>query len=260
MGKAGDAFERLIQTVDELRVHCPWDRKQTLSSLRPLTLEETYELAEAIDNNNLGEIKKELGDVILHVVFYAKIGKEQGAFEISDVCEGIVDKLIERHPHVYGDVKAETEEEVKENWESLKKNEQSSKKSLLDGIPKALPSLVKSMRIQDKAAATGFDWENKDQVWEKVKEEVHEFENNIRYTDDTQQKEDELGDLLFSLLNFSRFEGLDPDKALERTNQKFMERFKWMEEQASIENRSLKEMNIEEMENLWQKAKKALSG
>ena len=256
MGKTGEAFEKLVQTVDELRVHCPWDRKQTIASLRSLTLEEVYELAEAIDNEDYEEIKKELGDVLLHVVFYAKIATEKQEFDIAKVCEAIVDKLVKRHPHVYGDVEADTEEKVKANWEKLKKDEKSGKKKfLLDGIPKGLPPLIKAMRIQDKAAATGFDWENDDQVWEKVREEMNEFEKNINDNASVAEKEDELGDLFFSLINFARFKGLDAEKSLESTNRKFMERFRWMEEKAGENNKSLKEMNINEMEELWQQSK-----
>ncbi len=242
------AFERLLNIMDELREQCPWDRKQSNETLRHLTIEETYELSDAILKNDNDEIKKELGDLMLHMVFYSKIGEEKNAFNITDVLETVCDKLVRRHPHIYGDVKVNDEEEVKQNWEQIKLKE--GNKSVLGGVPKSMPSLIKAMRMQDKAAQVGFDWPEKDQVWNKVEEELQEFktadENNI---------EAEFGDLLFSLVNFARWNNINPDDALEQTNAKFKRRFEYIELQAKRNDKSLKEMTLEEMDEIWNKAK-----
>lgn len=234
--------------MDELREKCPWDRKQTFESLRHLTIEETFELSEAIINKDLNEIKKELGDLILHIVFYAKIGNEQNAFDITSIIESLCEKLITRHPHIYGDVKVNNENDVKQNWEQIKLKE--GNKSVLGGVPASLPSLVKASRMQDKAAQVGFDWENKEQVWQKVEEELLEFkEASENY------KEDEFGDLLFSLVNYARWLNINPDDALEKTNTKFKKRFEYIEETAKNNKISLTQMTLEQMEEIWQKAK-----
>lgn len=234
--------------MDELREKCPWDRKQTFESLRHLTIEETFELSEAIINKDLNEIKKELGDLILHIVFYAKIGNEQNAFDITSIIESLCEKLITRHPHIYGDVKVNNENDVKQNWEQIKLKE--GNKSVLGGVPASLPSLVKASRMQDKAAQVGFDWENKEQVWQKVEEELMEFkEASENY------KEDEFGDLLFSLVNYARWLNINPDDALEKTNTKFKKRFEYIEETAKNNKISLTQMTLEQMEEIWQKAK-----
>lgn len=247
------AFERLLVIMDELREQCPWDRKQTMESLRHLTIEETYELADAILDNDLEEIRKELGDIMLHMVFYSKIGAEKGAFDVADVLNGICDKLIHRHPHIYGDVKVQDEEEVKANWEAIKLKE--GKKSVLEGVPKSLPALVKATRIQDKARGVGFDWDNKEQVWEKVQEELTEFKEASESADKAEM-EAEYGDLLFSLINYARFVDIDPESALERTNKKFIKRFTYLEAKANELGRSLKDMSLEEMDVFWNEAKK----
>jgi XTP/dITP diphosphohydrolase len=243
--------------MDELREKCPWDRKQTIESLRHLTIEETYELSDAILNSDLTEIRKELGDVMLHLVFYAKIASETQAFDIADVLNGICDKLISRHPHIYGDVKADTEEQVKQNWEALKIKE--GNKSVLAGVPSSLPALIKAMRIQEKARGAGFDWEEKRQVWEKVREEMEEFQQEFNTIDnqaiDHQKAEGEFGDLLFSLVNYARFIDINPETALERTNKKFIKRFSYLEEQARQNGKTLQEMTLAEMDVYWEEAK-----
>jgi XTP/dITP diphosphohydrolase len=260
------AFDRLLTVMDELREQCPWDRKQTLDSLRHLTIEETYELSDAILNKDMADIRKELGDVQLHLIFYAKIASETGDFDIADVLNGECDKLISRHPHIYGDangntVVADTEEQVKANWEQLKLKE--GNKSVLGGVPASLPALVKAMRIQEKARGAGFDWDEKEQVWEKVEEEMQEFkaEFNIEtpgQSIDTQQAEGEFGDLLFSLVNYARFVDINPETALERTNRKFIKRFQYIEEQARANGKSLSDMTLAEMDVYWNQAKQSL--
>ena len=246
------AFERLLTIMDELREKCPWDKKQTMQSLRHLTIEETYELTDAILENNLNEVKGELGDVMLHLVFYAKIASETNAFDITDVLNSICDKLIHRHPHIYGDVKVADEEEVKANWEKLKLKE--GKKSVLEGVPKSLPALVKAIRIQDKARGIGFDWDNKDQVWEKVKEEIDEL--HVEINSDSNKIEDEFGDVLFSLINYARFLNINPEDALEKTNKKFIKRFQYLESESKKDGKELSEMSLTEMDVYWNKAKK----
>ncbi|HEU5146756.1 MAG TPA: nucleoside triphosphate pyrophosphohydrolase [Chryseosolibacter sp.] len=251
------AFDRLLTIMDELRENCPWDKKQTLESLRHLTIEETYELSDAILEADISEIKKELGDLMLHLVFYARIASEQKAFDIADVLHGICDKLIARHPHIYGDVIANDEETVKANWEKLKLKH--GNKSVLEGVPKTLPALVKAIRIQDKARGVGFDWERKEQVWEKVEEEMQEFKKEFNAEDaDTIDKEkamEEFGDLLFSLVNYARFIDIDPEEALERTNKKFIKRFQYLETESARDGKRLGEMTLEEMDRYWNAAK-----
>ena len=253
-----EAFLRLLKIMDELREQCPWDRKQTMATLRPLTIEETYELGDAILRNDLQEVKKELGDLILHMVFYAKIASEKGAFDITDVLNAICEKLIHRHPHIYGDVKVKDDEEVKANWEKIKLEEKArsgGRSTVLEGVPKGLPSLVKAIRIQDKARGVGFDWENKDQVWEKVNEELGELKCEVDKGSDKQAEE--LGDVIFSLVNYARFLGIDPDEALERTNRKFISRFNYLETKSKDEGKKFGEMSLQEMEVYWQQAKQA---
>ncbi|THD65765.1 nucleoside triphosphate pyrophosphohydrolase [Robertkochia marina] len=247
------AFERLLTIMDELREQCPWDRKQTLQSLRHLTIEETYELGDAILDNDLEEVKKELGDLLLHIVFYAKIGSEKEAFDIADVAHGICDKLIDRHPHIYGDVEVADEEEVKKNWENLKLKE--GKKSVLEGVPKSLPALVKASRIQDKVAGVGFDWEKPEQVWEKLEEELQEFRQEID-SGSQDHIEAEFGDVMFSMINYARFLKINPEDALERTNKKFIKRFQYLEEKAMNLGKSLKDMTLAEMDVFWEEAKR----
>ncbi len=251
------AFDRLLNVMDDLRAQCPWDKKQTMHSLRHLTIEETYELSDAIMENDLPEIKKELGDILLHIVFYAKIASETGAFEIADVLHGICEKLIVRHPHIYGTVKADTEEQVKQNWEQIKLKE--GNKSVLGGVPASLPALVKAMRIQEKARGAGFDWEEKQQVWEKVEEEMQEFKEHFNAEDnsviDKEKAEGEFGDLLFSLVNYARFIDINPETALERTNKKFIKRFNYLETQSRADGKQLHEMTLAEMDEYWNKAK-----
>ena len=244
-----EAFGRLLDILDELREKCPWDRKQTNESLRPNTIEEVYELCDALMKNDEKNICKELGDVLLHVVFYAKIGSETGAFDIKDVCDKLCDKLIFRHPHVFGEVKADTAEKVSENWEQIKLKEKDGNKSVLSGVPEALPSLIKSYRIQDKARNVGFDWEEREQVWEKVKEEISEFEVEVA-TMDKDKAEAEFGDVMFSLINAARLYKINPDNALERTNQKFIRRFNYLEEH-TITGKELHGNDIEEMDAIW---------
>lgn len=247
------AFDRLLTIMDELREQCPWDKKQTMESLRHLTIEETYELGDAILDNDLEEVKKEVGDLLLHLVFYAKIGSETNTFDIADVCNSICEKLIYRHPHIYGDIKVKDEAEVKRNWEKLKLKE--GKTSVLEGVPKSLPALVKANRIQDKVAGVGFDWEQPAQVWEKVEEELHEFKVEVA-KNDRDAMESEFGDVLFSLVNYARFVNINPENALERTNKKFSKRFQYLEEKAKGLNKELKDMTLAEMDVFWEEAKK----
>lgn len=247
------AFDRLLTIMDELREGCPWDRKQTMETLRHLTIEETYELGDAILDNDLEEVKKELGDVLLHIVFYAKIGSETNDFDIADVCHGICEKLISRHPHIYGDVQVENEDDVKRNWENLKLKE--GKKSVLEGVPNSLPALVKANRIQEKVAGVGFDWEEPNQVWEKVEEELAEFKEEVK-NGSTDAMESEFGDVLFSMVNYARFLKINPENALERTNKKFSKRFQYLEEKAKAINKPLKDMTLSEMDVFWEEAKR----
>lgn len=247
------AFDRLLTIMDELREQCPWDKKQTMETLRHLTIEETYELGDAILDHDLQEVKKELGDVLLHIVFYAKIGSETNDFDIADVCNDICDKLISRHPHIYGDVNVADEEEVKRNWENLKLKE--GKTSVLEGVPKSLPALVKASRIQDKVAGVGFDWEEPQQVFEKLQEELGELQHEVN--ENNQEKiEAEFGDVLFSMINYARFLKVNPENALERTNKKFIKRFQYLEGKAKEINKSLKDMTLAEMDIFWNEAKK----
>ena len=248
------AFERLLAIMDELRAKCPWDQKQTLESLRNLTIEETYELADAITANNLEELKGEIGDLMLHMVFYCKIAEEKKAFDISEALNSVCDKLIHRHPHIYGDIEVQDEEEVKRNWEKLKLKE--GKKSVLEGVPSALPALVKATRIQEKAKGIGFEWDNAKDVWKKVKEEIGEFEAEMGTNSD--QREEEFGDLLFSLVNYARFIDLSPESALSKTNQKFIRRFQLMEEMIQQDQMDIKNMNLEQMDQYWHRAKISL--
>ena len=246
------AFDRLLTIMDELREGCPWDKKQTMESLRHLTIEETYELGDAILDKDLQEIKKELGDVLLHIVFYSRIGSETNDFDIADVCNGICDKLINRHPHIYSDVKVENEEDVKRNWENLKLKE--GNKSVLEGVPISLPALVKANRIQEKVAGVGFDWEEPNQVWEKVEEELSEFKTEVA-SGNQDAMESEFGDVLFSMVNYARFLNINPENALERTNKKFSKRFQYLEEKAKSINKPLKDMTLAEMDVFWEEAK-----
>jgi XTP/dITP diphosphohydrolase len=248
------AFERLLNIMDDLREKCPWDKKQTLESLRHLTIEETYELADAILENDMRSLKGEIGDLFLHMVFYCKIGSEQGEFDVESVLNGICDKLVHRHPHIYGNVKAETEEEVKANWEKIKLKE--GKKSVLEGVPSSLPALVKASRIQEKVKGIGFDWDNKEDVWNKVQEELNEFRVEVDAGSD--KIEEEFGDLMFSLINYARFININPENALSKTNSKFIRRFKLMEELALSEEKELQGMTLEEMDVYWEKAKHLL--
>lgn len=256
------AFLRLLTIMDELREQCPWDRKQTMATLRPLTIEETYELGDAILNNDLSEVRKELGDLMLHLVFYARIGQEQGAFTVTEVLDGICEKLIHRHPHIYGDVTVKDDEEVKANWERIKLEEKAkaghasgdaANISVLEGVPRGLPSLVKAVRIQDKARGVGFDWERPDQVWEKVQEELGELKREVDADSDRQAAE--LGDVLFSIVNYARFLGIDPDEALERTNRKFIQRFQFLERESRKDGKVLGQMSLAEMDTYWERAK-----
>lgn len=251
------AFDRLLTVMNELRENCPWDKKQTFETLRHLTIEETYELSDAILEGDLQEVKKELGDLMLHNVFYARIASEMGVFDIADVLNGICDKLVERHPHVYGDVTAEDEKAVKENWEKIKLR--TGNKSVLEGVPKSLPALVKAIRVQDKARGVGFDWEKKEQVWQKVEEEMQEFKNEFNtesnQTIDHQKAMAEFGDLLFSLVNYARFINIDPEEALERTNKKFIKRFQYLETESKKDGKIMGEMTLAEMDTYWNRAK-----
>jgi XTP/dITP diphosphohydrolase len=252
------AFLRLLTVLDTLRTQCPWDKKQTMETLRHLTIEETYELSDAILEGDLEEIKKELGDVMMHLVFYARIASETNDFDIVDVLNGVCDKLINRHPHIYGDVEVQDENDVKRNWEQIKLKE--GNKSVLAGVPKGLPSLVKASRIQEKARGVGFDWEDKTQVWEKVEEELQEFkaEYNVAENEeiDLEKAEGEFGDLLFSLINYARFVNINPENALEKTNKKFIKRFQYLEEKAKAHGKALQDMTLAEMDVYWNEAKK----
>ena len=248
------AFERLLKIMEDLREKCPWDKKQTLESLRYLTIEETYELSDAIIENDLSELKGEIGDLMLHMVFYSKIASEKGAFDIADVLHGICDKLVHRHPHIYGDVIATTEEEVKSNWEKLKLKE--GKTSVLQGVPKSLPAMVKASRIQEKARGVGFDWDEQSQVWDKVNEELKELQDEIKGKGSKERIESEFGDVLFSMINYARFIGVNPEDALERTNKKFIQRFQYLEKGAKADNIDLSEMSLAEMDKYWNEAKK----
>jgi len=251
------AFNRLLDIMDDLREQCPWDRKQTIASLRHLTIEETYELSDAIMRNDMQDLKKELGDVMLHLVFYAKIASETNTFNLAEVLQSLCEKLVFRHPHIYGDAKANTEEEVKQNWEKLKIKE--GNKSVLGGVPVSLPALVKAMRIQEKARGAGFDWEEKDQVWQKVQEELREFEHEFNRADslpiDQEKATGEFGDLLFSLINFARFIHINPEEALEKTNLKFIKRFQYLEQESAKDGKNLDTMSLAEMDVYWEKAK-----
>ena len=249
------AFRRLLEVLDTLREKCPWDKKQTNESLRPNTIEETYELCDALIKDDTANICKELGDVLLHVCFYAKIGSEKQQFDIADVCNKLCDKLIYRHPHVYGDNVANSAGDVVKSWEQLKLKEKDGNKTLLSGVPASLPSLIKAYRIQDKARNVGFDWENKEYVWDKVKEEIQEYQTEIDNMD-KEKATDEFGDLMFSLINAARLYNIDPDNALERTNQKFIRRFNFVEQQTIQQGCNLKDMTLQEMDNLWNEAKK----
>lgn len=248
------AFGQLLDVMDELRTKCPWDKEQTNESLRPLTIEETYELSEALLDKNSAEISKELGDILLHIVFYAKIGSENGEFDIQDVCDKLVQKLIYRHPHIFGEVEVADAREVEQNWEKLKLKEKDGNKSVLAGVPEALPSMIKAFRMQDKARGVGFDWDHREQVWEKVQEEIDELKMEIDSMD-SDKMESEFGDVFFSLINAARLYQINPDTALERTNHKFRSRFNYLESKTLQQGRSLKEMSLEEMEIIWSEAK-----
>jgi len=245
------AFERLLTIMDELREQCPWDRKQTMETLRHLSIEEMYELSDAIIDGDLEEVKKELGDLMLHMVFYSKIGSEKGAFDVADVLNSVCDKLVHRHPHIYGDVEVADEEEVKANWEKLKLKE--GKKSVLEGVPRSLPSLVKAGRIQDKARGVGFDWDNAERVWKKVEEELGELKAEVDQNSD--RIESEYGDVLFSLINYGRFLNINPDDALERANRKFINRFQYLERESAKDGKKMGEMSLDEMDLYWDRAK-----
>jgi XTP/dITP diphosphohydrolase len=255
-----EAFDRLLTIMDELREQCPWDRKQTIESLRHLTIEETFELSDAILENDMEETKKELGDILLHIVFYAKIGSEKKSFDISTVIDSLCEKLIRRHPHIYGDTIADDEEAVKQNWEKIKLKEKGNT-SVLGGVPKSLPALIKSMRIQEKARGVGFDWEEKNHVWEKVEEEMQEFKAEFNVDDDQEIDREkatgEFGDLLFSLINYARFIEINPEEALEKTNIKFIKRFQYLENAAKESGKKIEDMTLAEMDVYWEEAKKA---
>lgn len=253
MQPLADEFLRLVQIMDELREKCPWDKKQTIETLRHLTIEETYELTDAITESDWKGIREELGDLLLHIVFYAKIGTEKNEFTLQDVIRGVCEKLIVRHPHIYGDVKVENDEEVKQNWEKIKLKE--GKKSVLGGVPQSLPALVKAIRLQEKSKTVGFEWDTTSQVWDKVKEEMNELQEAVE-SGDQNKMEDEMGDVLFSLVNFARFLQVDAENALERTNKKFITRFTGMEKAAAEENKLLHDMSLEEMDALWNRMKK----
>lgn len=250
-----EAFAELLEIISTLREKCPWDKKQTMESLRALSIEEVYELGDAILSGNMMDVKKELGDLMMHLVFYAQIGQEQKVFDIEDVLNGVCEKLKYRHPHIYGNVKADTAEEVLKNWEQLKLKEKGRKHQVLEGVPAALPALVKAYRIQDKVRGSGFDWKQKEDVWDKVKEELAEFEAEVR-NDNQEKMEEEFGDFLFSVVNAARLYGINPENALERTNRKFIKRFGFVEEQARKRGKKLEEMGIDEMNELWEEGKK----
>lgn len=249
-----EAFAELLDIISTLRVECPWDKKQTMESLRALSIEEVYELGEAILAGDMAEVKKELGDLLMHIVFYAQIGEEQQLFDITEVLNGICEKLKYRHPHIYGDVKVENAEEVLQNWEQLKLKEKGRKHKVLEGVPASLPALVKAYRIQDKARGAGFDWKQKEEVWEKVKEELEEFEAEVKQGDQ-EKMEAEFGDFLFSVINAARLYGVNPENALEKTNRKFISRFGYIEDKAKEQGKNLQQMSLEEMEQLWKEAK-----
>jgi len=251
------AFERLLNIMDDLRAKCPWDMKQTMESLRYLTIEEMYELSDAIVEGDLEEVKKELGDLMLHLVFYSKIGEEKSAFDLADVLNGICEKLIHRHPHIYGDTEVKDEKEVMANWEKIKLREGGNKdKSVLEGVPKSLPALVKAIRIQDKARGVGFDWEKPEQVFEKVEEEIAELKEEVEAENVNQNKvESEFGDVLFSMINYARFIGVNPEDALEKTNKKFIKRFKYVETASKKDGKQMGEMSLDEMDKYWNRAK-----
>ncbi|MBO7276611.1 MAG: nucleoside triphosphate pyrophosphohydrolase [Bacteroidales bacterium] len=251
--QAQESFSRLLTIMDELRSKCPWDKKQTNLSLKSNTIEEVYELAQAIEDNDNQEIKKELGDLLLHVVFYSKIGSEQGEFDIRSVIDSLCEKLIRRHPHIYGEVKVENAEDVKKTWEQIKMTE--GRSSVFSGVPRALDSLIKAYRLQEKAAGVGFDWENPQQVWDKVKEELQELEHEVEAQDSQEKIEEEFGDVLFALINYARFLKIKPEHALERTNRKFIKRFQYIEKVAEEQNKKLQEMTLEEMDKIWNNAK-----
>ena len=251
MDKRLESFQKLLNIMDELRAKCPWDSKQTFDTLRYLTIEETYELSDAIIDKEYSEVGKELGDLLLHIVFYSKIGEEQNLFDIGTVIDGICEKLIRRHPHIFGEVQVNSVDDVKENWEKIKLKE--GNKSVLGGVPNSLPAMVKAYRIQEKARGVGFDWENTEQVWEKVQEELAEF--NLEKNKNSEKMEDEFGDILFALINYARFVNINPEDALEKTNRKFIQRFNFIEQKAKEQGKSLPEMTLEEMETLWQQAK-----
>lgn len=246
-------FSRLLDIMDELRAKCPWDKEQTFDSLRHLTIEETYELSDAILEKDLTEIRKELGDLMLHIVFYAKLGEEANSFGVADVLKGINEKLIRRHPHIFGDVKVNSADDVKDNWERIKLDE--GRTSVLEGVPMSLPAMVKAYRIQDKARGVGFDWENRDQVWAKVEEEIGELKYELANGNAPEKREDEFGDLLFALINYSRFIDVNPETALERTNRKFILRFQYLEQETAKQGRKLHEMTLAEMDEIWNQAK-----
>ena len=251
-----EAFDELLDIMDELREKCPWDKQQTFESLRILTIEETYELADAIIDRNLGRIKKELGDLLLHIVFYSKLGDEENAFDIADVIKKLNEKLIYRHPHIFSDVKVEDSREVEENWEQLKLKEKGGNKSVLEGVPKSLPALVKANRIQSKVRGVGFDWDVREQIWDKVEEELAELKTEVLSGSSSEKIEQEFGDLLFSMINAARLYDIDPENALERTNKKFIKRFNFLEEKTLKQGRDLKKMNLDEMNEIWEEAKK----
>lgn len=252
--KKKEAFAALLDVIDTLREKCPWDKKQTFESLRGLSIEEVYELGEAVLNNDLPEVKKELGDLIMHIVFYAKLGEEQGAFDICDVLTGICEKLKYRHPHIYGEVVVKDEQEVSQNWEQLKLKEKGRKHQVLEGVPVSLPALVKAYRIQDKVRGVGFDWKHRKDVWEKVKEEMEEFEREVE-RDDKEKMEEEFGDFMFAIINAGRLYGINPENALEKTNQKFIRRFSYVEERANARGKSMSEIDLDEMDIYWNEAK-----
>lgn len=254
MDERAQAFLRLLKIMDELREQCPWDKKQTIESIRHLTIEETFELSDAILKNDLKEIKKELGDILLHIVFYSRIASETNDFNIKDVIDTLCEKLIFRHPHIYGDVKAETEEQVKQNWEQLKQKEKDGNKSVLSGVPNSMPALLKAYRIQEKARAVGFDWEQPEQVFEKVKEELSEFEAEVKNKDE-KKAEKEFGDILFSLINYARFLNINPEDALEQTNKKFIKRFAHMEGRVKEQGKQIADCKLEELDKYWNEAK-----
>jgi len=250
-----EAFSRLLDIMDKLREECPWDKKQTMESLRSLTIEETYELSDAICDGDMPEIKKELGDILLHIVFYAKIASEKEAFTIKEVIDSLCEKLIYRHPHIFADVKVKDEKEVERNWEQLKLKEKGRNKRVMEGVPKTMPSLIKAMRMQDKARGVGFDWDEKEQVWDKVDEEITELKEEFK-SGDTDKMEDEFGDVMFSLVNAARLYDINPDDALERTNRKFLKRFSYLEEKVIAQGRDIKDLSLAEMDELWEEAKK----